>query len=236
MSSLQRRYDPSSPSCRIFECYARRSRREHLPICTSTHSPPSTVSEDSLPTSFPLALSLSRFPDLEELAIDYSRFIRSVNGGTVDLPDLTKLALSSLGHPSDFASVLASAHLPRLESLVFIIGDGLDADHLKALTAALLPLPKLKSFTLSFAESDMWFAFRAEMWTSMTALQSIALDHDYDIPQVLPHLSPPLARLHIRPPLHSFTPLTLTPLHNALIARLHVSKLYDRSSSRDHRR
>ncbi|ORY92627.1 hypothetical protein BCR35DRAFT_298093 [Leucosporidium creatinivorum] len=177
-----------------------------------------TMVETGAPSQIHLD-TFSTLRNLEELAIDYSRITRPLYNDPVNLPTLTKLALSSLSTPRNFGSVLASAHLPRLESLVLIFGEALDPQDLNDLTSALLPLaPKLKSFTLSFAESDMWFAFPAEIWTSMSALQSLALDHDYDISQVLPHLPSTLARFHIRPPLHSFTPLTFTPLHNALIA------------------
>ncbi|ORY92578.1 hypothetical protein BCR35DRAFT_298035 [Leucosporidium creatinivorum] len=143
-------------------------------------------------------------PNLEDLIIDYFDFDPSPSQSPLLGAHLRRLTLSFVRGPAEIASVLASADLPLLQTLIlsFSHGDS-NPGEVEALEAVLLRYgTRLKAFALSFVNLQPAFELSSNVWSSFTVLRTLTLDHNSPLDIILPLLSAPLTRLRLRPPFH----------------------------------
>ncbi|ORY92590.1 hypothetical protein BCR35DRAFT_298052 [Leucosporidium creatinivorum] len=155
---------------------------------------------------------------LEELAIDYCRFSPSPSQSPLLGKNLRRLTLSILD-AGGYASLLASADLPQLDTLIIQTLGTLDPEGDKALEKALFRYaPRLRSFTLYFT-GRRWSLERSRpLWSSFSILHTLTLDSHSPVDIILPLLSAPLARLRLRPPYSASDRFSLRALKDALLA------------------
>ncbi|ORY92602.1 hypothetical protein BCR35DRAFT_348970 [Leucosporidium creatinivorum] len=165
---------------------------------------------------------ISRIAGLRDLALGCCSFNPSPGAAPLSLPPLRRLALTYLGQDQAETLVLASAHLPQLTSLAIIVNtpSPLEETRKTALESALLRFtPQLTFFAFSFYAPSVTFQLSDALWSSMSVLQSLVVDHTYELQPALEHTPANLRHLTIQPPFGEHHTLSLAFVRDALQAR-----------------